>query len=149
MTICALTDVGGIFTAKSKARDAVGEGERVGDQRLDVELAAAHQRNRARVDMGIAEDVLDVRFLDHGRSDVVGDGLQRNAHEDDRAARAERFEDACGRLLVAAALEDDVDAPAVGELVDNFLEILLGNVDGRNRPERGGQVQLGLLRRRS
>ena len=110
---------------KVEGGHALGEGEAVGEERLHIQLAAADERNRTRVDMGIAEDVLDMRLLHHGRRHIIGDGLERDADKDDGAAWAERREDTRRRPLVAAALEDQVDAPALGQLVHDCLEILL------------------------
>ena len=143
-TICTLTLVGGMLRAKSKAFDAVGEGERVGDQRLDVDLAAAH-RDRARVDVGVAEDVLDAGLLDLRRDHVVVDRVARHADEDDAPAGAERIEHFRRGTLVAAGLEDEVGAPAVGHLHDRIGHLLAADVDARHAPSLRGELELGLL----
>ena len=123
-----------MLRAKSKASMLSANGEGVGDQRRHVDLAGGQHRDRARVDVGVAEDVLDPRLLDLRRDHVVADRLARHADIDHAPAGADQVEHLGRGPLVAGALEHDVGTPAVGLGHHRVGELAAADVDaGRRR----------------
>ena len=103
--------------------DAFGEAVGVRVQRRDVNLAATQHRYDARVDMGVAEDVVDPRFLDLSRQHIISDGRAGHADENDTSAGADMIEDLGGGFVVAGGFEDNVNTPAVGFAIDDFRQV--------------------------
>ena len=52
---------------------------------------------------------------------------------------------AAAAAWIAAAFKDDVGAPAAGQIVHHLNQILFSYIHRRDRPQRRGQIQLGLL----
>ena len=111
-------------------------------------VAGPEHRDAARKDVGVAEDVLDPRFLDAPLGHVIGDRLHRHADEDDAAAGADDVEQARRGLLVAGALEHDVGAPAVGLALHHVGEVLRPHVDAVTAPAPSFSAMSSFARRR-
>ena len=90
--------------------------------------------------------MLDARLFDLRAHDIISDRPARHPYQDRAAAGPQRLEDACNGPLAAAALEDDVRAPAVRQVVDDGGHTLRGDIDRRDRSQFCAQIKLRLLR---
>ena len=113
-------------------RDEGGEADPPGGDEVD----------RALVDVGVAEHVLNGGLARLHLRDVDGDRVDGNADDDGPVTgRADPPQVGVG-ARVAGALEDDVGPPARGLLVHDVEQPALVQVDGHGARDAGGDLEL-------
>ncbi len=96
-----------------------------GDEGLEVNLAGLNELDGLRVGVHVCDGAADIELLEHNLLNIQGSGLTPNGDDDDLTGGLESIQNQVQCGLNGGALERDVSATAVGQLVNLSQDVNL------------------------